>query len=177
MKKQNVNAIYILIINITTITILTLINSELAIWGIFLYLPGIFFFTACKFLDLTKGILIVGIGGFVLDQIIETPFGFHGILLPFFHIIGRKWLETTVTNKPWRPVIFQLLVNIIFHTIWFAWLILDKSLEMSWSPSRFFIDLILSSFIMIPLSFWIYDLTNIFVFTKKNGDFVSEKTL
>ena len=48
---------------------------------------------------------------------------------------------------------------------------------MSWSPSRFFIDLILSSLIMIPLSFWIYDLTKIFVFTKKNGDFVSEKTL
>ena len=71
MKKQNVNAIYILIINITTITILTLINSELAIWGIFLYLPGMFFFTACKFLDLTKGILIVGIGGFVLDQILK----------------------------------------------------------------------------------------------------------
>jgi hypothetical protein len=177
MKKQNINAIYILLINISTITLLTLINAKLATLGLFLYLPGIFFFNACKFINLNKGILISGFGGFVLDQILETPFGFHGILLPFFLIICRKWLETTVSNKPWRPVIFQLLVNIIFHTIWFSWVTLDRSLEMNWSTSRFCIDLILSSLILIPLSFWIYGLTEIFVITKRDENFINEKTL
>lgn len=177
MKEQFINAIYILIINITIITILTLINSKLTIWGLFLYLPGILFFSACKFLDFTNGMIISGISGFAIDNILETPFGYHGILLPLFFIIGKNWLESTVNNKPWRPVIFQLLVNIILYSIWFLWVKLDKSLSMNWPISRFFIDLIISSLLIIPLSFWIFDLTKIFVYTKKKENIIEERML
>jgi hypothetical protein len=48
---------------------------------------------------------------------------------------------------------------------------------MNWSTSRFCIDLILSSLILIPLSFWIYGLTEIFVITKRDENLIEEKTL
>jgi hypothetical protein len=155
MKNENSKLIIILILNLFIICLLTLVNSRLSQWGIFLYLPGLFFFLTCIFLDNLRGMIVCGITGLFLDVLFLTPLGLHGLLLPLFHIIGKEWLKSNPNYRPWRSVIFQFSVNLILIVIWSILLLFENESVMKFKLSRFLSDLLISSIIIIPLSFYV----------------------
>ena len=159
MKTKNKKFIFLLVINISTICLLTLINSRLSTWGIILFLPGLFFFSSCILLDTPRGMGICVITGLFLDVIYNTYFGFLGLAFPFLHILGKQWLKGTINNKPWRPVFFQLGTNIILSIAWFIILLFENQLNMKWEMNRFIYESLIASIIFIPICFWNFEFT------------------
>lgn len=159
MKSKYKKFILLLLVNILTICLLTLINSRLSSWGIILFLPGLFFFSSCIHLDTPRGIFLCIITGLFLDVIYNTYFGFIGLTLPILHILGKEWLKGTVNNKPWRPVFFQLCANIILSIIWFAILLFENQFNMKWEISRFVSEILIASILFLPICFWNIEFT------------------
>jgi|TARA_B110000467_G_C18188819_1_gene404845 rod shape-determining protein MreD len=155
MKRKNSKLIILLIINIVMIVLLGLINSTLSKWGVFLYLPGVFFFFSCICLDTTRGMIACVITGLFLDVLYNTYFGYFGFTLALFHIFGKEWLRSTTNNKPWRPVLFQWGANTILGILWYLILLIENQRGMYWETTRFISDIVISSIIIIPISFWV----------------------
>jgi rod shape-determining protein MreD len=159
MKSEYKKLIILLLVNILIICLLTLVNSRLSSWGTILFLPGLFFFSSCIHLDTPKGIILCIITGLFLDVVYNTNFGFIGITLPILHISGKQWLKSTVNNKPWRPVFFQLFANIILSIIWFIILLFENKSNMKWEISRFMSEVFISSILFLPICFWNIEFT------------------
>ena len=155
MKRKNSKLIILLIINIIMIALLGLINSTLSKWGIFLYLPGVFFFFSCICLDMTRGMIACVITGLFLDLLYNSYYGYFGFTLALFHIFGKEWLRSTINNKPWRPVLFQWGANTILGILWYLILLIENQRGMYWETTRFISDIVISSIIIIPISFWV----------------------
>lgn len=155
MKRKNSKLIILLFVNFIMISLLGLINSKLSRWGIFLYLPGVFFFFSCISLDTTRGIIACVITGLFLDVLYNTYFGYFGLTLALFHIFGKEWLQSTINNKPWRPVLFQWGANTILGILWYLILLFENQLGMHWQTTRFISDIVVSTIIIIPISFWV----------------------
>ena len=165
MKSQNSRICIVILINLLLISLIALINSRLSVWGIFLYLPGLFIILSSNILDVKNGIVASIITGIHLDTLLHTPLGFHAILLAFIFLLVREWQENHRVFKTWRPIFLQIIVNIIFFFVWYFWLLIKPPFAMSWEFSRFFSDLTISTLIMIPLGFWMTQLTEIFIHT------------
>lgn len=165
MKSQNSRICIVILINLLLISLIALINSSLSVWGVFLYLPGLFIILSSNILDVKNGIVASIITGIHLDTLLHTPLGFHAILLAFIFLLVREWQENHRVFKTWRPIFLQIIVNIIFFFVWYFWLLIKSPFAMSWEFSRFFADLTISTLIMIPLGFWMTQLTEIFINT------------
>jgi rod shape-determining protein MreD len=163
MRDTYIYLFIILAINIATFTLLTIINSEICRYGIFLYLPGLFFFNSCIYLNQVPGIIVCIITGLYLDVIYTTPFGLHALLLALSYLIGRNWTKKNTNTKPWRFVLFQCLFNFLLIIICFVILKSRDDLGFNWSVSRFLIDLIISSSVIIPLAFWKIEINRIII--------------
>ena len=177
MKSENIKFFVILGINLLTICLLTVINSRLSSWGIFLYLPGLFFFLSCIFLNTKRGIIICLLTGSFIDVLLNTPFGFHGLLLALFHIIGKEWLRGSGNYKLWRSVVFQLCTNILLSSVLFFWVFFNYHSGMRWTLPRFFSDIFISSIIMVPLGFWLSQITEILINPRTNHNYKAENHL
>lgn len=177
VKNENTKFIVVLGINLVTVCMLTLVNSRLSQWGIFLYLPGLFFFLSCMFLESKRGVIICLLTGCFLDIILNTPFGFHGLSLTLFHTLGKEWLRGSGNYKLWRSVIFQLCTNTLLGIVWFLWLFSSNQLEMRWPFSRFCSDIFLSSIFIIPLGFWLSQVAGQLMTPITNHSFKAESQL
>ena len=177
VKNENTKSIVVLGINLVTICLLTQVNSKLSQWGIFLYLPGLFFFLSCMFLDAKRGIITCILTGCFLDIILYTPFGFHGLSLTLFHTLGKEWLRGSGNYKLWRSVIFQLGTNMLLGIVWFIWLFSSNHMEMRWPFLRFCSDMFLSSILIIPLGFWLSQVAGQLMKPIANHNFTAESQL
>ena len=77
MQKQNKTAFVLLGVNLVIIILLGSLNSTIGQQGVFLYLPALFFLPGVLYLDNSRGIPLAFVTGLLIDQQIETPFGFH----------------------------------------------------------------------------------------------------
>ena len=112
MNKDIIYAVILLVIYFALTCLITLVNSSLTTLGIYFYLPGLFFLSSSLFFDTTKSFIICLLIGIFLDTALETPFGFHAIILPLFQIIGNKWLKYSGNKNIYRHAFFQFLSNI-----------------------------------------------------------------
>lgn len=163
MRDAYIYLFIILVINIVTFTLLTAINSEICKYGIFLYLPGLFFFNSCIYLNQITGIIVCIITGLYLDVTYSVPFGLHALLLSLSFLIGSDWVKQNTNTKPWRFALFQCIINIFFNMICFITLLSQKDLGLNWTVSRFLIDLVISAFIIIPLAFWKMEINRVII--------------
>ena len=163
MRDSYIYLFVILVINISTFTLLTFINSEIFRYGLFLYLPGLFFLNSSIYLNQIPGIIVCTITGLYLDVIYSTPFGLHAILLSLSYLIGSNWIKQNTNTKPWRIVLFQCTVNLFINIICFIILLSKKDLGVNWTVSRFLIDLVISALVMIPLAFWKMEMNRVII--------------
>jgi cell shape-determining protein MreD len=158
VSKELLNACLMLLICFILISLITIVNSKLASWGLFLYLPGMFFLSTSIFFNSSKAFIICLITGLFMDVILITPFGYHGIVLPTLQILSKEWLKYNGNNNAFRYVCFQLISNILLTFILFLIFKFQKFQIIEWTFSRFSSDLILSTIVFIPLCFWFQDL-------------------
>jgi cell shape-determining protein MreD len=167
------NACLMLLICFTLISLITIVNSKLASWGLFLYLPGMFFLSTSIFFNSSKAFIICLITGLFMDVILITPFGYHGIVLPTLQILSKEWLKYNGNNNAFRYVCFQLISNILLTFILFLIFKFQKFQIIEWTFSRFSSDLILSTIVFIPLCFWFQDLvTRIFKIKEERNSII-----
>ena len=159
MTREFISAVLMLGICLLMVSLITIVNSTLANWGLFLYLPGMLFLSISLIFNSTKAFIICLITGLFLDEILETPFGFHGLALPTLQVIGKEWLKYNDHNNSIRYVYFQLISNIILTIILFLVFKLQNQQVIKWTFIRFATDIILSTIVFIPLCFWFHDLT------------------
>ena len=169
MKNRNIPFFILLLINIFVLSLISLVNSELSRWGISIFLPGLFFLSSSILLNWWQGILGCTIIGLLLDSVYHTPFGFLGFTLPLLCLAGKRWLNNTSNNRPWRSVLFQVITNIGTGYFLFAALFIQDLSFNNLNFTRLMTDLILSSVLLIPLCFWLLDFT-IIVVEKVSGN-------
>ena len=87
-----------ILVSFFVISLITVVNSKLVNWGLFLYLPHVFLSTNLIF-NLTKAFIISVLIGLFLDEILETPFGFHGIALPILQLLSKEWINYNGNNN------------------------------------------------------------------------------
>ena len=133
------------------------------------------FLTTSLIFDSSTAFIICLITGLFLDEILETPFGFHGVALPALQIISKEWLKYNGNNNSFRYVCFQLISNILLTIVLFLVFKLQNQQIINWSLSRFATDLILSTIIFIPLCFWFHDLTTKFFKVDEEQDLIIEQ--
>ena len=162
-----------LLICFILISLITIVNSKLASWGLFLYLPGMFFLSTSIFFNSSKAFIICLITGLFMDVILITPFGYHGIVLPTLQILSKEWLKYNGNNNAFRYVCFKLISNILLTFILFLIFKFQKFQIIEWTFSRFSSDLILSTIVFIPLCFWFQDLvTRIFKIKEERNSII-----
>jgi hypothetical protein len=152
-----------MIMNVIIITLITILNSDISRYGIFIYLPALFFFNASLYLSKSNGIVISIITGLYIDVILTTPLGFHMTLISIFFLIGKNWMIQNSNTKQWRWIIFQLSINMSFH---FLLLIMSEfrvDQTIFWSSGRFITDFIISSIVFIPIAFWKMEIDSVVI--------------
>ena len=177
MKNRNITFFILLLINIFVLSLISLVNSELSRWGISMFLPGLFFLSSSILLNWWQSILGCTIVGLFLDSVYNTPFGFLGFTLPLLCLAGKRWLNNTSNNRPWRSVLFQVIMNIGTGFFLFVLLFIQDSSFNNLNINRLITDLILSSIILIPLCFWLLDFTIIAIEKVSGNNLVKEYEL
>ena len=97
MNRELISASFMLGICLVMVSLITIVNSTLANWGLFLYLPGMLFLSTSLIFNSSKAFIICLITGLFLDEILDTPFGFHGVALPALQIISKAVSYTHLT--------------------------------------------------------------------------------
>ena len=154
MQKQNRAALVLLGINLLTLILLGCVNSVIGQHGVFLYLPALFFLPGALFLDNSRGIPLAFVTGLLLDQQIETSFGFHAFALSIVHLLSSNWLRGVNYRKDFVTLVLQLPANLLFFVLWLLWIAIFESATMEWTLGRWFTDLTASTLALIPLAVW-----------------------
>jgi hypothetical protein len=154
VRQQNKAAFVLLGANLVTLTLLGSVNSTIGQHGVFLYLPSLFFFPGALYLDNLRGIPLAFVTGLLLDQQIETAFGFHAFALSIFHLLGSNWARGVNYRRDLVPLILQLPANLLFFILWLFWIKIFEDGQMEWAWGRWGIDLVISTLVLIPLAIW-----------------------
>jgi hypothetical protein len=155
VQKQNKAAFVLLGVNLVTLILLGSVNATIGQHGVFLYLPALFFLPGALCLDNSRGIPLAFVTGLLLDQQIETTFGFHAFALSTFHLLGSNWFRGVNYRKDLVTLALQLPANLLFFILWLLWIKIFENGKMEWTWGRWGIDLIASTLALIPLAIWI----------------------
>jgi hypothetical protein len=154
VQKQNKAAFVLLGVNLVTLILLGSVNSTIGQHGVFLYLPALFFLPGALCLDNTRGIPLAFVTGLLLDQQIETSFGFHAFALSFLHLIASNWARGVNYRKDYVTLILQLPANLLLFVLWLLWIKIFEQGRIEWMLDRWLIDLLASTLALIPLAIW-----------------------
>ena len=140
-----------LVFNLITIMV-TSVNSTLSQFGVYLYVPAIFLI-APSYLSKGSSIIVIFINGLFLDYHCNLPLGFNVFLFLFVFLstLDRFNLSAVDSNYIDKRSLL-LIINTLFFIILFL-LIKFKVFTLSdWILSRFFVDLLLSSIVILFIS-------------------------
>jgi len=155
MERQNRIAFVLLGVNLLTLTLLGCVNSRLGQFGFFLYLPGLFILPGALYLGHSRGMPVAFLTGLLLDQQIESSFGFHAFALAGMHALVSGWIRGSNFRKDLSPILLQLPANVLCFVLWFTWIKIFQDGSLDWTFGRWSVDLIASTIAMIPLAIWL----------------------
>jgi hypothetical protein len=153
MNTQNRILLSLTLSNLVLIGCIALVNSVINPYGFFLYLPGLLCIPQYQWIDPYRGLVSLLISGFIWDHFFTHTFGFHAFLLSFLFLLIRQLLHLGKQTKQ-QILYFHLVINIVLASAWFLTSNLFYIGLGDWNVGRFFSDLLLSSIILIPISFW-----------------------
>jgi hypothetical protein len=93
--------------------------------------------------------------GLLLDQQIESTFGFHAFVLAGMYALGSGWVRGSNFRKNLSPIFFQLPANVLCFVLWLTWIKVFGNGSLDWTFGRWSVDLIASTIAMIPLAIWL----------------------
>lgn len=157
--EQNKNLVVILILSVFVCTIITVVNSTIIQWGIFFYYTGLFIVPSGIYLDFKRGCLATSIIGLYVDSIFNTPFGFHGLILPLTLIISKKWINEYIVRNNSKIILIQTIFNSVFLFLLSMVLVIQEFNTLK--LDRFLIDVSFSTILFIPVVIWQSDFMNL----------------
>ena len=153
MKARNLFLLLITSSNLILILCISLLNSFLGTWGVFLFLPGLFFLPHYQLLDSYRCIFCLLVSGFLVDHFFNYVFGFHAFLFAVIYFVSKEFFH--IGKQSFKQIlIYQLSANLILALVWLVYtstLVIDYS---AWDLRRFFSDFLISSILLVPLSLW-----------------------
>ena len=155
MEKQTRIALVLLGANLLALTLIGSVNSKLGQFGLFVYLPGLFFLPGALYLDHPRGMTVAFLTGLFLDQQVETTFGFHAFVLAGMHALCSGWIRASNFRKDLSPLLFQLPANLLCFVLWLLWVKVLQGGSLDWSLGRWSLDLLVSIFAILPLAIWL----------------------
>lgn len=161
MLKSNLAALLILFSNFFVIQLLAQINSTLGKYGVFLFVPGLFFFSVSMHLRGARAMLVLFSTGFLLDFQFHTYFGFHPFLLVVFHLIGTMFVQMGKQGERIRPLLFQLIAQILISSLWYFPISMKFDDATNYLKLRFLTDQIISVMVLVPLCLWFHNFVQI----------------
>ena len=153
MNNQNRILFSLTLANLVLIGCIALVNSFISPYGFFIYLPGLLCIPQYQWLDPYRGLISLLISGFLWDHFFCHTFGFHAFLLSLLFLLVRQFLHSGKQTRQ-QILYFHLAINFILAASWFLTSNLMQTGLGDWKIGRFFSDLLLSSIILIPISFW-----------------------
>ena len=152
--KQNLHATILFFINQIVLHLNGLINHCVSFFGIFLYLPALFLFTASIHLDPTRNKIVIILTGISLDHIYNTPLGFHVFSLLLCSFVLKLTMQSKTYDNTSRPYIIQLIINFLISCGLFLLSYLSHFRMGSWDATRFMVDVSISSLLFFVLCPW-----------------------
>jgi hypothetical protein len=153
MENSSRCLIALFLANFFLLICLNTINSTLGCFGIFIYIPAIFFLPTVQNLDHFRAIFLLFISGLFYDLSIFTELGFHAFILCFFYLIWQEVFRLGRKSLLVHPIILQVSLNSILIATWISFYSIFLG-NQNWTFGRIFVDLIVSSLAIIPIGFW-----------------------
>ena len=153
MENSSRCLIALILANFFLLICLNTINSTLGCFGIFIYIPAIFFLPTVQNLDHFRAIFLLFISGLYYDLSIFTELGFHAFILCFFYLIWQEVFKLGRKSLLVHPIILQVSLNSILIATWISFYSIFLG-NQNWTLGRIFVDLIVSSLAIIPIAFW-----------------------
>ena len=92
MNNPNRFLVLITALNLLLVGCITLLNSVFGPWGVFLYLPGLFFFLIINYLILTV-VCSPFFNRFSFRSLFQHPFGFHAFFLGLIYLLTKDFFH------------------------------------------------------------------------------------
>ena len=153
MENSSRCLITLFLANLFLIFCLNTINSTLGCFGIFIYIPAIFFIPTVQNLDHFRALFLLFISGLFYDLSILTELGFHGFIFCFCYLIWQEVFRLGKKSLLVHPIILQVSLNLILIVTWISYYSIILG-NQNWTFGRIFMDLIVSSLAIIPIAFW-----------------------
>mgnify|MGYP001223103717 CR=1 FL=1 len=160
VQRQNKALALLFVTNIIVLVLLGVINAKLGQFGVFLYLPGLFFLPGALYLDNLRGIPLAFTTGLLLDQQLECAFGFHAFALTTLHLLGTRWVRGISYRRELMPLLLQLPANLLLFLLLLGWVKILENGSQDWKMARWGSDLMFSTLLLVPLAIWVPRFTN-----------------
>ena len=141
-------------------TTLSLINSTLSQFGIYLLLPGLFLSIPVTLNKNLRRTLVI-LSGFLIDYNCDLPLGFSVFFLISIHFILEDQFKLSMLKSLNDRRIILISVNLLFFITFFILSKFDRFLLGQWHSFNFIFDLLVSSivlFFLLPIQFSITSL-------------------
>ena len=151
-------------------TTISLLNSTLSQFGIYLLLPGLFLSIPVTLNKNLRRILVI-LSGFLIDYNCALPLGFSVFFLISIHFILEDKFKLSMVKSLNDCRIILISVNLLFFITLFILSKFDRFLLAQWHPSNFLFDLLVSSivlFFLLPIHFSITSLLEHKFFSDKD---------
>ncbi|MBU62364.1 MAG: rod shape-determining protein MreD [Opitutae bacterium] len=154
MNRQNLFALLVLSSNCLVLFFLFSLNDYWGRYGIYFYLPGLFFLFGSTRLSNRNGAMVAFLTGLLIDSTTTSPFGLHAFGLTLCHLIAREGGEGMEATRGIRPHIYQQLANLLLiATLTISSFV--QSAETSFQGwHRLSIDIIASQLLLFLLGSW-----------------------
>ena len=154
MQKQNRAALVLFGVNLVVLILLGCVNSVVGQYGVFLYLPALFFLPGALCLDNSRGIPPAFVTGLLLDQQIETSRFSCSCLVDLSLVELELAPRSQLPKGFFYPGPPNLPANLLFFVLWLLWVAIFENATMEWTLVRWFTDLAASTVALIPLAVW-----------------------
>ena len=153
MKSSNRLLLLITVSNLILIWCIALLNSVIGPWGLFLYLPGLFLLPHYQLLDPYRVLSSLILTGLFIDLFFNHFLGVHAVLLGLIFHLSKEFFHLGKQSSK-QIILFQGIANFLMAFLWFLLCEFENLYSATWSVGRFLSDIIISTFVLIPISFW-----------------------
>jgi len=152
--KNNISFLTLMTCNALLVCCLTMINSTLGTFGLFLYLPGLLFLQTGLFLGTRQTLTLLFLTGLLYDHSVKSTFGFHGLCLCFSYLCIQEIFKLGKDFKFGQPLTVQVSLNLIIGIFWLAFSQISRPFSASWGIGQAILDLTISTILIIPIGAW-----------------------
>ena len=135
---------------IAMLFLISLINSTIGLFGLFLFVPTLFLLIPAP-ISPQIGKIMIFMNGLLLDCYSSAPLGLIAFIMLFFSFFIFENFGATKEIKILDAKVLLISTNIFIHTLLFLLSHNEVLLNSNWSAYKFFADLVLSCIVIFGM--------------------------